>query len=93
MGRLEVLQKFISFLEENDVLLPYINNLSRPLDILLSTNRLIMGAFYWEKTAEGHNFWYNLSTKWVNTSKDYPNYSYHLETVYDYLNSYIWKNL
>ena len=93
MGRLEVLQKFISFLEENDVLLPYINNLSRPLDILLSTNRFIMGAFYWEKTAEGHNFWYDLSTKWVDISNDYPNYSYHLETVYDYLNSYIWKNL
>ena len=93
MGRLEVLQKFISFLEENDVLLPYINNLSRPLDTLLSTNRFIMGAFYWEKTAEGHNFWYDLSTKWVNISKDYPNYSYFLETLHDYLNSYIWKNL
>lgn len=52
-----------------------------------------MGAFYWEKTAEGHNFWHNLSTKWVDISNDYPNYSYHLETVYDYLNSYIWKNL
>ena len=93
MGRLEVLQKFISFLEENDVLLPYINNLNRPLDVLLSTKRFIMGAFYWEKTAEGHNFWYDLSTNWVDISKDYPNSSYHLETVYDYLNSYIWKNL
>ena len=93
MGRLEVLQKFILFLEENDVLLPYINNLSRPLDTLLSTNRFIMGAFYWEKTAEGHNFWHDLSIKWVDISKDYPNYSYFLETIYDYLNSYIWKNL
>lgn len=93
MGRLEVLQKFISFLEENDVLLPYINNLNRPLDVLLSTKRFIMGAFYWEKTTEGHNFWYDLSTKWVNISKDYPNYSYFSETLYDYLNSYIWKNL
>ena len=93
MGRLEVLQKFISFLEENDALFPYINNLNRPLDTLLSTNRFIMGAFYWEKTAEGHNFWRDLSTKWVDISNDYPNYSYFLETVYDYLNSYIWKNL
>ena len=56
MGRLEVLQKFISFLEENDILLPYINNLSRPLDILLSTNRFIMGAFYWRKLLKGITF-------------------------------------
>lgn len=73
---MNIKNKFLKFLLDNDAIIQYDDNteygydkeINRILDIGAETG-LINNAFTWTHTPEGHDYWDKLSDEWVQELK------------------------